>query len=337
MLDELCSGDENCVKHVKEKCPSLDEQCLSQMDYFLVGRENFDLDNIPTVRYFDEEYLRLGKRLLDKGTWVYNERTGKNCLTYIGDMMKFDLSSSNAEAFPLLTSKKMFYKPMIAELLGFIRGYDNAEDFRNLGCKIWDANANKSKHWLENENRKGEDDLGRIYGVQARNWITPDGEEIDQLKNVIQKLSSRIDDRRLIVTHWNPGELNKMALPPCHLLYQFSIIDEHLHLTLYQRSADFPLGVPFNIASYALLLKMVARITGLKEGTFTHFLHNIHIYEDQIDLFEDQIIRKPYPSPTLRMNKDIQTLKDLETWVTVDDFNIIAYNHHDAIRFPFSE
>jgi len=335
-LKELCpSLDEKCINTVKDHCPDLNNECLNQMDYYLVGRENYDIQSPPEAnKYYDEQYLDLGRKLLKHGEWVYNERTKKRCLTYIGDMMKFDLSNTNA--FPILTTKKLFHKPMIAELLGFIRGYDNAKDFRDLGCKIWDANANESEHWLKNPNRKGTDDLGRIYGVQARKWKSPDG-ELDQLKDKIEKIDNRIDDRRLIVTHWNPGELHLMALPPCHMMYIFSIIDDSLHLSLYQRSADYPLGVPFNIASYCLLLKLVAQITGLKCGTFTHFLHNIHIYEDQLELCKEQLRRKPLPSPQLNINERIQSLHDLETWVTLDDFELTNYEHYPAIKYPFAE
>ena len=333
--------NEKCLDEIKELCPNLDEGCLSQMDYYLIGRENFMTGNskpaevdYSSAEYYDNEYLRVGKTLLKDGQWQYNKRTGKKCLTYIGDMMKFDLS--NGVSFPLLTTKKVFFRPMASELLGFIRGYDNAAQFRALGCNIWDANANSTKAWLNNPNRRGVDDLGRIYGVQARGWRSPAG-EIDQLRQVVDKLNKRIDDRRLIVSHWNPAELDEMALPPCHLLYQFSLIEDTLHLVLYQRSADLPLGVPFNIASYALLLRVIAQITELKVGTFTHFMNNIHIYEDQLALFVEQMARKPYKSPSLFISADIKDLADLEDWVIADNFFIADYEHHPVIRFPFAE
>lgn len=309
---------------------------------------------------FDEEYVRQCTNILTYGKWKLNERTGKNCLFYLGDMGKYDLSTGK---FPLLTTKLIYTKQMVAELLGFIRGYDNAKQFRDLGCNFWNENANKSKHWLENSNRKGEDDLGRIYGVQARKWqssikknsnfvhtlnenhnvIFNDPfnenvtyvESIDQLKNVIEKLSKGIDDRRLIVTHWNPGELDKMALAPCHMFYQFGIRDGYLDLCMYQRSADYPLGVPMNIASYALLLRLIAQITGLKAGIFTHFLWNMHIYEDQVELLKEQLTREPFEAPELWINPEIKSLKDLETWVTPNDFRVINYNHHPAIKYLF--
>lgn len=309
---------------------------------------------MKTFSKFDEEYLRICRSVLYDGTSQFNERTNINCLMYHGDMMQFDLSSGK---FPLLTTKQIYTRQMVAELLGFIRGVDNAKDFRELGCNFWNANANESKHWLENPNRIGEDDLGRIYGVQCRAWRKPvygaekfdddaiqlgseaNGaayKEIDQLKNIVDKLSNGIDDRRLIVSHWNPGELQLMALPPCHLLYQFGIRNGHLDLSMYQRSCDVPLGIPMNIASYALMIHLVAQITGLKPGVFTHFMHNIHIYQNQIAGIKEQLRRTPYDSPTVWINPKIKSLEDLETWVTTDDIRFENYQYHPAIVFPFA-
>lgn len=283
---------------------------------------------------FDETYNSLVRDLLSNGFMKYNKRTGKGCLTLHGAMCKYNLQFGE---FPAFTTKKLLMKPMIAELIGFIRGVDNAKDFRELGCNFWDANANLSKDWLANPNRKGEDDLGRIYGVQARTWINKDGEVIDQLKSVVDRLQQREDDRRLIVTHWNPGELDEQALPPCHALYQFSIRNSKtLDLTLFQRSNDVPLGVPMNVASYSLLLLIICKITGMSPGIFTHFMTDVHIYEDQIELIKDQIERPSYSPPRLTMNQKIKTLEDLETWVTHKDFTLINYRHHPRISFPFS-
>lgn len=316
-----------------------EDNCFSQMDYYLVGRECFDQSGKPVPleecgKKFDAEYLRVGKNLLNRGEWITNERTGKKCLTLIGEMMKFNLKGS--DSFPLLTTKKMNLNPVIAELLGFIKGYDNATDFRKEGCKIWDANANENEQWLNNPNRKGEDDLGRIYGVQARSWNAPDGTQIDQLKNCINELKRANDNRRLIVNHWNPGEMDRMALPPCHMTYQFCLSSgDTLDLVLYQRSCDFPIGIPFNIASYCVLLRLVANITGLRAGTFTHFMSNIHIYEDQIELFREQMKRTPRKSPILRV-PDVTSLKQLENDVTVDDFSLENYDPDSFIKYPFS-
>lgn len=315
------------------------ESCPTQMDYYLVGRECYNCESgnkVPIERCmkkYDCEYLRVGKKILSDGNWATNQRTGKKCLTLIGDMMKFDMSDSLQ--FPLLTTKKMSIRPVVAELLGFIKGYDNAADFREEGCKIWDANANESVHWLENPNRKGEDDLGRIYGVQARSWNGPHG-PVDQLDNCVEELTKGNDTRRLIVNHWNPGELEQMALPPCHLLYQFCLSKpDTLDLVLYQRSCDFPIGIPFNIASYCVLLRVIANITGLKVGTFTHFMSNIHIYEDQLDMFKEQLTRIPKPSPTL-LFPDVSSLAQLEDDFSASDFVISGYEPHSSIKYPFS-
>ncbi len=277
-----------------------------------------------------QQYLELCQKAL---TGLQKEnRTGVDHIGYHGDMMKFNL----ADGFPAVTTKKLTVKSVFGEMLGFIRGYDNAADFRKLGCNVWNANANDDPIWLSNPNRKGTDDLGRIYGVQARRWLGTDGYPIDQLKSVLDRILERKDDRRLIVTHWNPGELDRMALPPCHMFYQFGIQGDLLNLTLYQRSCDVPLGIPFNIAGYSWLLSVIAQITGLTPGTFTHFMHDIHVYENQVELLKEQLQRKPHPLPTLSINPKIKTLEDLETWVTPDDFTLDNYQHDPYIAFPFS-
>ena len=287
-----------------------------------------------------KQYLEICKRTLEQGVMKEN-RTGINHLGYHGDMMKFDLRNG----FPAVTTKKLAFKSVVAEMLGFLRGYQNAAQFRQLGCNVWNANANENEAWLCNSYRQGEDDLGRIYGAQARNWLMPvwndeaqveEVQYIDQLRKVVDDLSQRIDNRREIVTHWNPGELSRMALPPCHLLYQFGIQGEYLNLSMYQRSCDVPLGIPFNIAGYSWLLAVIAHITGLKPGVFTHFMHDIHIYENQIELMKEQITREPFRLPGLAINQNILTLNDLETWVTPDDFQLVEYKHHEHIVYPFA-
>lgn len=265
-----------------------------------------------------------------------NNRTGIDTTGIIGGHMQFNMN----DGFPALTIKKVYWKAAISEMLAFLRGYDNAADFRKLGCKVWDQNANENKQWLDNPNRKGEDDLGRVYGVQARNWTPPHDIEmpyhIDQLKMVYEDLKQGIDNRREIVTHWNPGEMEEMALPPCHLLYQFSIQGSELHLTMYQRSCDMALGVPFNIIGYSWLLCVMARITGLNAGTFNHFLVDIHIYDNHMDGVKTMLERKPLQLPKLWMNPDIKTLEDLETWVTVKDFELINYSHYPSIKMEMA-
>lgn len=300
---------------------------------------------------FDAEYHRIAQNVIDNGFWKLNERTGKNCLTVLADMAKYDLS---AGYFPAVTTKKLYLKQMIGELLGFLRGVTSAKDFRDLGCNFWNANANESKHWLENPNRKGVDDLGRVYGAQARDWRgykfveahnagyewVPASFEpfrVDQLKIAVDKITKKNDDRRLIVSHWNPAEADQMALLPCHMFYQFGIRGDYLDLGMFQRSCDVPLGVPMNIASYALKLMLIAQITGLKPGIFTHFMWNIHIYEDQLDGIKEQLSRTPFQAPKIWINPEIRSLEDLETWVTPSDFKLLDYEHHPAINFPFAE
>lgn len=327
----------DCLKKVREQCKDLDQDCLSQMDYYLVGRDCIQevekLIKEESPRYFDEEYIRIGKKLLEEGTWVHNKRTGKRCLTIRAEMTKYDMSDTNR--FPLLTTKKMDIKPIAAELIGFIKGIDNAALFREEGCKIWDANANDNEQWLNNPNRKGKDDLGRIYGVQARDWKRPDGSSVDQLAMCVDKISKGIDDRRLIVTHWNPGELDKMALPPCHMTYMFTILDGYLHMTMIQRSCDYPLGVPYNIASYALMLHIIANMTGLKVGELSHVMHNVHIYEDQLEMFKEQMKRKPTASPKILV-PTYDSLDDFCENAKKDSFVITEYDPQPAIKFPFS-
>lgn len=278
-----------------------------------------------------KQYLDLCKKVLSKGLLKEN-RTDVKHIGYTGDMMQFNLQYG----FPAVTTKKLAFKSVIGEMLGFLRGYTSAEDFRKLGCDVWNANANNNDNWLSNINRKGKDDLGRIYGAQGRRWR---GKTylVDQLQMVYEDLKRGIDNRREIVTHWNPSEMDLMALPPCHLLYQFGIQGNYLNLSLYQRSCDVPLGIPFNIAGYAWLLSVMAHITGFKAGEFTHFMHDIHMYENQLYLMKYvQLQRKPFPLPKLIINKNIKTLQDLETWVTPEDFTLADYQCHAKIYYPFT-
>lgn len=277
-----------------------------------------------------KQYLDICKKAME-GLQKKN-RTGIDHIGYQGDMCKYDLS----EGFPAVTTKKLAYKVAFAEMLGFLRGYESAKDFRDLGCNVWNANANENEQWLANPNRKGEDDLGPVYGAQARRWKKCDGGEIDQLKQVVEDLKAGKDNRREIITHWNPGVMDKIALPPCHMFYQFGIEGDKLNMAMYQRSCDVPLGVPFNIAGYAWLLSVIAQITGLKAGTFTHMMWDIHIYENQMDLMKEQVKRDPLPLPKLWINPEIKTLEDLETWVTPDEFRLDGYEHHEAIKYPFA-
>jgi len=281
-----------------------------------------------------KQYLDLCNRIINDGIWIKNERTGKRCLTVINADLQYEVG---ANKFPMITTRKSYFKSAIAEFLGYIRGYDNAADFRALGTKTWDANANLNEAWLNNSYRKGEDDMGRVYGIQAREWKTPEGNTIDQLKKVVDNLKNGIDDRAEIVTFYNPGEFHMGCLRPCMHTHTFSLIGDTLHLTSYQRSCDVPLGLNFNQVQVFTFLALMARITGKKAGTAYHKIVNAHIYEDQLELMRDtQVKREPFESPQLHISDKIQTLEDLETWVTMDDFSISGYECHEAIKYPFS-
>lgn len=280
------------------------------------------------------QYLTLCQRIIDEGVWVDNKRTGKKCLTVINADMVYDVG---ANQFPIITTRKSYWKAAIAELLGYLRGYDNASDFRKLGTKSWDANANQNEEWLSNPVRRGEDDMGRVYGVQGRSWRKPDGTTVDQLKKIIGNLNQDIDDRGEILTFYNPGEFDLGCLRPCMHTHNFSLLGDTLYLTSYQRSCDVPLGLNFNQIQVFTLLALVAQITGKTPGLAYHKIVNAHIYEDQLELMRSvQLKRDPFDPPRLRINPDIKTLEDIETWVSLDDFSVEGYRHHEPIAYPFS-
>lgn len=281
-----------------------------------------------------KQYLNLCQRIIDEGVWVENKRTGKRCLTVINAELEYDVA---ANQFPLITTRKSYWKAAIAELLGYLRGYDNAADFRSIGCNTWNANANENEAWLNNSHRKGEDDMGRVYGVQGRSWAKPDGGFVDQLKKLVDDLSQGNDDRGEILSFYNPGEFHMGCLRPCMHTHNFSLLGDTLYLTSYQRSCDVPLGLNFNQIQVFVLLALVAQITGNKAGKAYHKIVNAHIYEDQLELMRDvQLKREPFPSPTLHINPDIKSLEDIETWVTLDDFSVEGYQCHEPIAYPFS-
>lgn len=280
------------------------------------------------------QYLDLCQRIVDEGVWVENKRTGKRCLTVINAELTYDVA---ANQFPLITTRKSYWKAAIAELLGYLRGYDNAEDFRAIGCNTWNANANENEAWLNNPHRKGEDDMGRVYGVQGRRWSKPDGGFVDQLKKLVDDLSKGNDDRGEILSFYNPGEFHMGCLRPCMHTHNFSLLGDTLYLTSYQRSCDVPLGLNFNQIQVYVLLALIAQITGNKPGMAYHKIVNAHIYEDQLQLMRDvQLKREPFPAPKLSINPDIKSLEDIETWVTLDDFSVEGYQFHEPIAYPFS-
>lgn len=280
------------------------------------------------------QYLDLCQRIIEHGEWVENTRTGKRCLTVINADLEYDVA---ANQFPLITTRKSYWKAAIAEMLGYLRGYDNAADFRAIGCKTWDANANDNQDWLNNPHRKGEDDMGRVYGVQGRRWQKPDGTPLDQLQKIADHLAQGIDDRGEILTFYNPGEFDMGCLRPCMHTHTFSVLGDTLYLTSYQRSCDVPLGLNFNQVQVFFLLKIMAQISGLEPGKAYHKIVNAHIYEDQLELMRDvQLKREPFASPKLHINPEIKSLSDLETWVTLSDFEVEGYQSHEPIAYPFS-
>lgn len=281
-----------------------------------------------------KQYLKLCQRIVDTGVWIENQRTGVKCLSVVNADLEYDVANNK---FPLITTRKSYYKTAIAELIGYLRGYDSAADFRAIGCNTWNANANENTAWLKNPSRKGEDDMGRVYGVQGRAWNKPDGSTLDQFKKIIDDLSNGIDDRGEILTFYNPGEFELGCLRPCMHSHQFSLLGDTLYLNSTQRSCDVPLGLNFNQIQCFVLLALVAQITGHKPGKVYHKIVNAHIYENQFELMRDvQLKREPFLSPKLRINPDIKTLKDIETWVTTDDFTLSGYECHGPIKYPFS-
>jgi len=296
-----------------------------------------------------DQYLNLLSQVRKFGARQRN-RTGVDTFMIPGQILRFDCSST----FPAMTTKKLFFKPIVGELLGFIRGYTSAAQFRSLGCSIWDANANdpgppeSPNAWLKSPYRIGDDDLGRIYGFQWRNWGAPKlapTKGFDQLQAAVNSLSTPTgsQSRRIIVSVWNPVEVanGQMALPPCHLLYQFLVTqaDNCLHTCVYMRSIDTFLGLPFNIASYALLLNLVACATGHKVGTLTMFLADLHIYANHMDAVDEQLSRDPKALPTLVIppfdNEVPSAMMYLEL-LRPNEIYLNGYESHPPIRVPMA-
>lgn len=261
------------------------------------------------------QYLDLLDHVMTKGVRK-EDRTGTGTISVFGYQMRFNLQ----EGFPVLTTKKLHLRSIIHELLWFLKGSTNVKYLNENRVSIWDE-------WAD---EKG--DLGPIYGHQWRSWPAPDGRKIDQIKNVIESIKSNPDSRRHIVSAWNVGELDKMALPPCHILFQFYVADGKLSTQLYQRSCDIFLGVPFNIASYSLLTMMIAQVTGLQPGEFVHTLGDAHIYLNHTDQVKLQLTREPYPLPEMKINPE---KKDIDDFV-FEDFELIGYNSHPHIKGEIS-
>lgn len=275
---------------------------------------------------YEQQYLSLCQRILEQGEWVANERTGKRCLTVIN--ADFTIKPNDA---PLITTKKSFPVSATAELLGYLRGYTNAADFADIGSNTWFKNANETEEWLNNPHRKGEHDLGRIYGAIGRDFGG-----IDLLRKVYDNLSKGIDDRGETITFWKPDEFHLGALRPCMHTHTFSLLGETLHLTSYQRSCDVPLGLNFNSIQCYVFLKLMAKITGHKMGNVYHKIVNAHIYEDQIDGVKEMLSRKPLPwSGTIEVADWVNTLDDV---VEQDSharsyIDVKSYYHQGKIEF----
>ena len=261
------------------------------------------------------QYLDLMKHILDRGT-EKSDRTGTGTLSVFGYQMRFDL----AEGFPLLTTKKMHLKSILYELLWFLKGDTNVKYLREHDVSIWDE-------WAD-----ADGNLGPVYGAQWRSWRTEDGRTIDQIEQVIRQIKTNPDSRRLIVSAWNVGEIPKMALPPCHLLFQFYVAEGRLSCQLYQRSADVFLGLPFNIASYALLTMTVAQVCDLTPGEFVHTLGDAHLYSNHLEQARIQLSREPYKLPELTMSRAVKSIFDFR----YDDFELVNYHAHPHIKAKVS-
>ncbi len=322
------------------------------------------------------QYLDLLRTILDEGAWQQN-RTGIRTKAISGAMLKFDL----AAGFPAMTTKRLAFRSAAGELCAFLRGARDAADFRALGCKVWDANANENARWLANPHRRGTDDLGPVYGVQWRQWpaikLIPEGETdriahagaagyrtlavaetagvggpvsilyrtIDQVRDCLDRIRQDPSDRRILFHAWNPAQLDEMALPPCHLLYQFNVnvADDELNLCLYQRSVDTFLGLPWNIAEAALLLSLFARLTGHRPRWLTWFGSDVHLYESHMGAVATQLQREPHPLPRLAIADRVPSLAETGVYapewlekVGPDDFALADYVHHPAISAPMA-
>jgi thymidylate synthase len=321
-----------------------------------------------------KQYLDLVQAIIDTGSWQEN-RTGTRTLSMPGASLRFDLS----EGFPAVTTKRLAFKSAIGELVGFLRASRNAAEFRALGCKVWDQNANENERWLANPYRIGDDDLGPVYGVQWRQWpaykvleagqakqrenarqhgyteLTTFGgadksrvllyKAIDQLRQCLDTIHSNPSDRRILFHGWNWAQIEEMALPPCHLLYQFlpNPAKREISLCLYIRSNDVGLGTPFNLTEGAALLHLVGRLTGYTPRWFSYFIGDAHIYENHLPMLQEQLKREPYPAPRLMLSDRIpdfvQTGRYEPEWlerVEPSDFSLVDYRHHAPLTAPMA-
>jgi len=260
-------------------------------------------------------YLNLLRHVLDHGHYK-GDRTGTGTYSVFGAQVRFDLTAG----FPLLTTKKLHTRSIIHELLWFLQGDTNVRSLQANGVTIWDE-------WAREDG-----DLGRVYGAQWRDWRTSDGRSIDQISDVVAQIKKNPDSRRLIVSAWNPGEIPDMALPPCHALFQFYVVEGKLSCQLYQRSADLFLGVPFNIASYALLTMMIAQVCDLEAGEFIHTFGDLHLYANHLEHAREQLSREPRALPRMRINPEVKDVFGFR----YEDFTLEGYDPHPAIKAPIA-
>ncbi len=258
-----------------------------------------------------KQYLDLMRHVRDNGNRK-EDRTGTGTLSVFGHQMRFDLG----EGFPLVTTKKCHLKSIIHELLWFLSGDTNIKYLQDNGVRIWNE-------WADENG-----DLGPVYGYQWRSWPAADGRHIDQISQVVEQIKQTPDSRRIIVNAWNVGEIDNMALPPCHMMFQFYVADGKLSCQLYQRSADIFLGVPFNIASYALLTMMMAQVCDLAPGDFVHTLGDAHLYLNHLEQADEQLSRKPFPLPQMKINPDVKSIFDFK----YEDFELVGYEAHPHIK-----
>lgn len=262
-----------------------------------------------------KQYLDLMKHVKAHGVRK-DDRTGTGTISVFGYQMRFDIS----EKFPAVTTKKLHFKSIIHELLWFLQGSTNIKYLKEHGVTIWDE-------WADENG-----DLGPVYGSQWRSWHASDGRTVDQISQVIEQIRKNPDSRRLIVSAWNVGEIEKMALAPCHAFFQFYVVNGRLSCQLYQRSADIFLGVPFNIASYSLLTMMIAQVCGLKAGEFVHTFGDAHLYLNHLEQVDEQLSRKPLTLPVMKINSEVKSIFDFK----YEDFELVGYEHHPAIKAPIA-
>lgn len=264
----------------------------------------------------------LGYRILEEGTWIYNDRTGTNCLT-----IPIHIATYTEDDFPIDTTRKQAFKAPIMELVGYLRGLTNAQDFADIGSPTWFGNANETEAWLANPNRKGENDMGLVYGAVCQ----------DQITEVFGKIAQGIDDRGLIINFWKPEDADKGCLRPCLHTHAFQIVGDKINLTSTQRSADVGMAASWNSIQCYFLLKLAAQISGLKFGKVTHVIHHAHIYESHFEDFKLQMSREPIALPNCEMllNTNILSLEDVQCWMTKDDIELRGYEHHDPIKYEF--